>query len=194
MSHHNVQHWQAGRLDDAQLRAITDLHFQAFDPKGRTVEQYIDKLRPLWSDGAGPLADTAVMHVVLDGAGGSGGLVAKAATWVTTVRAGDRELAVLALAGVASSPEHRGTGLGAAVVQAAFARIGEAAPRCLYQTSFKVQPFYERLGTRRVENRFVDTTAADPDANPWTDDITMIYPADADWPDAATIDLRQPGW
>jgi len=101
----------------------------------------------------------------------------------------------LALAMVASDAKLRGAGLGAAVVRAAFRRVDAGNfPVCLYQTSFGVEPFYERLGACRVENPIVNSLSSeDPGANPFWDDVVMRYPASAPWRDGV-VDLRGAGY
>ena len=95
---------------------------------------------------------------------------------------------ILALAGVCTHPQHRGRGLGRAVVMAAWLRLGTDLPVSFFQTG--VPAFYERLGARLVQNRIYDSTGA---PRLFWDPYAMIYPADAVWPEAA-IDLRGGGW
>jgi len=95
---------------------------------------------------------------------------------------------------VCTAPEARGRGLGSAVVRAAFGRVDRGElPASLYQTSRRNQKFYEALGAGLVENRMVNSLAADPRANPFWDEIAMGYPASTAWPPGA-IDLRGPGY
>ncbi len=104
-----------------------------------------------------------------------------------------KRLVQLGLAGVCSSPSHRGNGYGAAVVKDAFARLGEEKlPFSLYQT--EVPQFYEKLGAKKVENRFVNSKSEeDSDANPWWNDFVMTYPAQAAW-EEGSVDLLGPGY
>jgi predicted N-acetyltransferase YhbS len=121
-------------------------------------------------------------------------VVATAQTFPRTVVTQGGERTVLALAAVCTDPASRRKGLGAAVVRAAFARVDKGLfPLCLFQTTSEVRPFYEKLGARAVDNRFVDSIADDPEANPLWDPEPMIYPAAADWPDG-TVDLRGGAW
>lgn len=124
----------------------------------------------------------------------AGVIVAKSHTFARTIGTSRGELTVMALAGVCCDPNHRGEGYGRAVVAAAFGRIDRGEfPASLYQTSHHNRPFYEKLGARQIDNRFVNSLADDPDANPFWDEIAMIYPAACDWPDGV-IDLRGPGY
>ncbi|MEM6329934.1 MAG: GNAT family N-acetyltransferase [Planctomycetota bacterium] len=101
---------------------------------------------------------------------------------------------VMGLGGVCSAPGLRGQGLGKRVVQAALAVIDQGlAPFSLFQTSHAVQPFYEKLGACLVDNPLIDSTAEDPAANPFWDDVAMRYPAGPGWP-AGQIDLNGPGY
>ncbi|MFW6061480.1 MAG: GNAT family N-acetyltransferase [Planctomycetota bacterium] len=123
---------------------------------------------------------------------GSGGIIAKAHSFGREIATPRGRLRVMALAGVCSAPDHRGEGLGKAVAQAALARVdGGEFPLSLFQTG--VPDFYRKLGARCVGNRFVDSQADDPQANPWWNDYVMIYPAEADWPEGE-IDLLGPAW
>jgi len=92
-----------------------------------------------------------------------------------------------------SSRDRQGSGLGKKIVLAAFERVdhGEFFAS-LFQTG-KARRFYERLGCYVVDNPFVDSTADDPKANPWNDDVAMIYPGDGEWP-TGEIDLNGPGY
>ena len=115
------------------------------------------------------------------------------------------EMTVLALAMVATDPDRRGEGLGALVVNAVFRLVDKGVyPYSLYQTSFPVQPFYERLGACRVNNPIKNSAwtpasrAATRNDNPFWDDLVMRYPAERGprsepWPEGE-IDLRGEGY
>jgi len=48
------QNWKAGELTSEQLVQVAELHLAAFDPKGRSVDDYIEqRLRTPWQDGKG---------------------------------------------------------------------------------------------------------------------------------------------
>lgn len=102
-------------------------------------------------------------------------------------------LAVSALAAVCVHPDYRGRSWGAAVVRAAFDFLPEMATQiALFQTG--VPQFYEKLGARRITNRFYDGTRADSLVrNPWWDDYVMIYPATFPFADG-DIDLGGAGY
>ncbi|WP_319558962.1 GNAT family N-acetyltransferase [Marispirochaeta sp.] len=107
---------------------------------------------------------------------------------------------VMALSGVCVNPDLRGQGLGAGVVKKAFSFVGQGTyPVNLFQTSFRVAPFYKDLGCRRVNNSFINSLPpekTDPETlrhSVFWDEVAMIYPADFDWP-AGQIDLRGPGY
>jgi len=101
---------------------------------------------------------------------------------------------IMGLAGVCSDPERRGHGLGGKIVRAAFAFVDEGpASFSVFQTSSDVQSFYQRLGSKVVENRIIDSTAEDPNACPFWDDVVLRYPASGDWP-TGEIDLQGPGY
>lgn len=102
---------------------------------------------------------------------------------------GETDLDLIALASVCSDPGRRGEGWGDAVTAAAFDRVDSDGLACLYQTP--VPQFYERFGSRQIENQIITSL---PDAEPFHDPWVMVHPADAHWPDGATIDLRASGW
>lgn len=120
-------------------------------------------------------------------------IVAHALTFERRVRCDEREMPVMALSAVCVSPEHRGRGLGAAVVRSAFQRVEEGEfPVSLFQTP--IPDFYEKLGSANVSNRFVDSrNRADPEARPWKDSSVMIFPGVHPWPEGV-IDLNGPGY
>ncbi|MEM9660155.1 MAG: hypothetical protein AAF961_17460, partial [Planctomycetota bacterium] len=98
------------------------------------------------------------------------------------------------LARVCSHPEHRGCGLGELVVRAAFGVVDDGEfPWSLFQTTYPVQAFYNKLGAQLVKNPIVNSLGEDPQANPFWDEIIMRYPAKADWP-KGVIDLLGPGY
>ncbi|MDR0867587.1 MAG: GNAT family N-acetyltransferase [Planctomycetota bacterium] len=105
---------------------------------------------------------------------------------------GDAEK-VIALFAVATHPQFRGRGYGAAAVKAQFARAGHDAPSALWQTAVPV--FYEKIGAVRVRNRFVNSrNLSAPDANPFWEPAVMVYPPAA-WRDHdEVIDLLGAGY
>ncbi|MGL4514468.1 MAG: GNAT family N-acetyltransferase [Lacipirellulaceae bacterium] len=150
-----------------------------------------EQLLSLGRDYDGPPALAPRMHVV----DRDGLVVAHALTKPRTIQAADGPMTVLALAMVATDPDVRGGGLGKTVVRAAFDLVDKGLhPFCLFQTSFAVEPFYDRLGACRVANRVVNSLAdADPAPNPFWDEVVMRYPAGEGWPEG-TIDLLGPGY
>ncbi|MEM7627036.1 MAG: GNAT family N-acetyltransferase [Planctomycetota bacterium] len=179
----------AREMSEADLRGICELHHEAFFRAERSLAQRIEIARGRWlgdfPEGSHPRA-----HVVRDG----DRIVAVAIALVRTLETEAGPMTVLGLSGVATAATHRGQGLGQRVIGAAWRPVDERAyPLCLFQTG-KARGLYERLGARVVGNRFVDSTnTQDPQANPFTDEVAMIYPGDADWPDGM-IDLRGPGY
>ena len=129
-----------------------------------------------------------------------GSPVAQCRIFPRTVASADGRLTVMALAGVCVDPDRRGLGLGRRIVQEAFANVDSGVyGSSLFQTSFRVAPFYENLGCRRVGNTFVNSLAGsglDEAAlrrSVFWDDVVMVYPADCDWPEGE-IDLLGGGY
>ena len=99
-----------------------------------------------------------------------------------------------AVAGVCTEPSFRGQGLGTRLVRAAFQLIDDSTfPFALFENYTDKRVFYERAGARTIDNRFVNSLAAEPDKNPFWADVAMIYPSTKPWP-TGDIDLRGPGY
>ena len=78
--------------------------------------------------------------------------------------------------------------------QAAFARVKQRDFSLgIFQTTPQVEPFYQQLGCRAVNNRFYNSLAKDPDANPFWDPVAMRFPATSTWTESP-IDLSGPGY
>jgi hypothetical protein len=99
----------------------------------------------------------------------------------------------MGLARVCCARDRRGHGLGQLVVQRAFAAVDALACFSLFQTTIPVRPFYEKLGAILVGNCFRDSTAPDPWAHPFWDDVIMRYPDRDGWP-LGEIDLCGPAF
>ena len=99
----------------------------------------------------------------------------------------------MALSGVCVATTHRGRGLGEAVSRKALDRVDRGDfSLSLFQTP--VPAFYARMGARKVDNRFVNSThAPDPEAYPWIAEHVMIYPKHYPWPDGV-IDINGPSY
>lgn len=98
-------------------------------------------------------------------------------------------LPVGALATVCVHPDFRGRNWGADIVRAAFDFLPELGVEVsLFQTG--VPHFYQKLGARRISNRFFNGN--DP-KTPFWDGCEMIFPASFAWPEG-DIDLNGPGY
>ena len=203
MPHPPIQTWTAGRISEADFLDACILHHVAFPRPGRTLEEVVAKKRPVWMapelspDAA---ADPPPVRYVMrsESLDGPGLCVANAAALTRTVQTSRGLLTVSGLFDVATHPSVRGRGYGAAVVQEVFAAVDRGTYAfCLFQTG-AAHPFYEKLGAAVVTNPIVNSHAdTDPEANPFTDNLVMRYPADTTgrdpWPEG-TIDLRGPGF
>ena len=204
-----VERWVAGDIEEADFVAACALHHRSFPKANRTLDDVLAKKRGVWMGDEvvpGPLVSESppIRFVVRDGR--EGRVVANACTLVRRIEpaggeagggevgGGGGPLEVMGLFDVSSDPAERGRGLGELVTRHALARMGVDAPTvCLFQTG-GARSFYERLGARVINNRFTNPLNADaPDASPFTDEVVMLYPGDAPWPDGP-IDLRGPGW
>lgn len=124
----------------------------------------------------------------------AGKIVAHSACFPRRISIAGEFVTILALASVCTDKNYRGRGLGSAVVKACFARVDRGGfPWCLYQTAQHNRHFYESLNAAVVHNRFVNSLADDPNANPWWDDTPMAYPANKPFP-SGVVDLLGPGY
>lgn len=176
--------------EDVALAAGTLLDKVWPKPDRGPVER-AEQLKRYGQDYSGPEDEGPISHLIWD----DKQVIAHALTFCRRVKTSGGEIPVLALAMVGSDPTYRGQGLGAAVANAALARVdGRTFPFCVFQTSFAVQPFYERLGAALVENRIYNSLSeSDPKANPFWHDVVMRYPAEGDWPEG-DIDLVGSGY
>lgn len=171
-------------LDDEQLLACCRLWARIFVRPGRTAEALAARERRRQATCAWRDRDER-LHRVDDDAGQP---IALARSFRRTVGTSRGSLSILALASVCSDPARRGEGLGAAVVRAAFARVGGPTPLSLFQTD--VGAFYEGLGARLISNPCVNRSTRERAF--WGSQV-MIWPAAADLP-PDEIDLRGTGW
>lgn len=185
---------KACRLTDIreeEALAVGTLLASVWPKPDRGPVERAQQIKAIGRDFDGPESQAPISYLIVD----DDAVIGHSLTFARKVATAEGELTVMALAMVATDPERRGQGLGAAVVEAAFERIRLADfACCLYQTSFAVEPFYERLGACRVTNPLVNSLSeTDPRANPFSDDIVMRYPASAAWPEGE-IDLLGNGY
>lgn len=182
--------WDARSMTDEQHRLIATLLCKIWPKPGRTVETRVERQKMLAASYDGPDQTAPRSLVILEGSR----LVAHAALVCRTVQTTAGEQTVAGLAQVCTDPSVRGAGLGVRIVRAALAPIDAGDfPLALFQTTDDVQPFYERLGARRVDNRFINSCGEDPEADAFWESVQMIYPGEAPWP-SGIVDLRGPGY
>jgi predicted N-acetyltransferase YhbS len=169
----------------AALRLI-----QATWPKeGQTPEKGADELLAARAAGKFTLGQD-LWYVIEE----QGKVVSTARAFVRPITIAGKPLRVIALGAVCTDPAYRNRGLGGQIVRAAFGPTNSPdTPFCLFQTSHKNHPFYEDLGCAVVTNRIINSLAADPQKNPFWDQIVMRYPTNKPWPEG-TIDLLGPGY
>ena len=178
------------RLIERDARAIAELVVSIWPKPGRTADMLASEMVSQWRSYDGPEAQHPRSFVVREG----DRVIAHASFDPRTIATDGNEITILALARVCSDPAMRGRKLGQAVVKEAFKLVDERAfPFSLFQTTNEVQPFYERLGAVRIHNRFFNSMATDPKADPWWNPVIMRYADGPGWP-AGEIDLRGPGW
>ncbi len=173
-------------------REIVRLNELAWPDKEKNSED--EKVQAVLNDFKEPVGPLTQRHRVFCIMGPRKKILAKASIFPRLIGTPDGDMVIMALASVTSAPRRRGEGLGAKVVRAAFQQVDLGHfPLALFQTTTPVKPFYEKLGARKVTNKFINTQGEDTDANPWWDPEIMIYPADANWPEG-TIDLKGKGY
>jgi predicted N-acetyltransferase YhbS len=178
------------KMSETDARAIAELLVKVWPRPEKTVETRTADLLNFWQNYRGPEAEFPRAFIVRE----QGRVIAHAAALPRTIGTSAGDMTIMGLAQVCSDPEVRGRGLGAAVVRAAFDTVDHGPfAHSLFQTSFKVRPFYERLGGCLVTNRIANSLADDPTKNPFWDEVVMRYPAAKAWP-AGDIDLRGPGY
>ena len=120
-------------------------------------------------------------------------LVGYAESIPLTIKIWNNWLEGLGLGGLNVHPGWRRQGFGRVIVEVVFKKIdANEYPFCLFQTG--IPHFYEKLGCRVIENKFINSNDhEDPYKNPFWDDYAMIYPATADWP-SGTVDLLRKGF
>jgi predicted N-acetyltransferase YhbS len=177
-------------ISEADARAIAELLDAIWPKPGRTVETRVVEMLAQWKEYEGPEDEHPRSFVVRE----AGRVIAHASAYPRTIGTTAGEMTVLALARVCTDPAVRGRKLGQRVTMEAFDLVDHGPfPFALFQTNEAVRPFYERLGAVTVDNRFVNSLAFDPTANPFWDKVIMRYPDKPGWP-SGEIDLRGAGW
>lgn len=188
---HSVKNCRLPEIrEDVALAAGTLLDKVWPKPDRGPVER-AEQLKRLGQEYDGPAEEAPISHLIWD----DKQVIAHALTFCRRVRTAEGEMPLLALAYVGADPTYRGQGLGATVVSAALSRVdGSTFPFCLFQTSFAVQSFYDRIGATLVENRIYNSLSeTDPEASPFWDDVVMRYPSEGNWPEGE-IDLVGRGY
>lgn len=180
----------AARLDPNVAEAINRLMLEAWPHIAVQQEGTEDFLMRRWEGYSNSSVQRPLYHLGYR----AGELVALAHTFGRTVASEAGEMTLMGLANVCVAKRERGHGLGRRVVEAALARVDRSDFQLsLFQTTPEVAPFYARLGAVTVNNRFCNSLAEDPAANPFWEPVAMRYPATGFWPDS-DIDLRGPGF
>lgn len=183
----------APHMSDADHERLAELRALIFPRPGRTPASILPEMRDQYRSFDGDPARSLRRFLVRDDAGQ---IIANADILPRTIATAEGQFGVGGLKLVLCHPDYQGRGLGAAVVRAAFGLIDRGVfPWSLFQTSRRIQPFYEHLRCRLVDNVFVNSeNESNPRARPWKDEVVMIYPADrAGWPEGE-IDLLGPYW
>lgn len=182
--------WDARSMTDEQRRLVATLLCEIWPKPGRTVETRVERMKMLAASYEGPDQTAPRSLAIFDGPR----LLAHAALVCRNIRTSAGEQTVAGLAQVCTDPSARGAGLGVRIVRAALAPVDAGDfSLALFQTTDDVQPFYERLGARRVENRFINSLGDDPEADAFWESVQMIYPGEAPWP-SGVVDLQGPGY
>jgi GNAT superfamily N-acetyltransferase len=178
------------KITEAEARTIAELLVAVWPRPEKSVATRMADLLNYWRDYRGPEDEFPRAFVIRD----NGRVIAHAAAVPRTIGTSEGDVTIMGLAQVCSDPTFRGQGLGEQVVRAAFGTVDHGPfAHSLFQTSFKVQPFYEKLSACLVTNRIFNSLGDDPTKNPFWDEVVMRYPAVKSWPEG-DIDLRGPGY
>jgi len=171
-------------LTSTQARAMSELAVLAFVDDTRTVEERMAR----WENEHINPDPTRRNYLIWNDVR----LLAMARTFAVTVQTATGPLPLLALAGVATHPDHERKGLGHTIVKHAFERVDNGEfTLALFMTG--VPGFYQKLGCTEVHNRFIDSSAEDPEANPWWNPYVMVYAPRGEWPEGL-VDLGRVAW
>ncbi len=146
-----IYEYQDTDLSGEQVRAVVSLLNAVWPRPEKTVEDrieaFVDAMQAPEREGIGHLR-----FVIWEGTQA----IAHARTFERIAHTAAGPIAVMALSGVCVASTHRGQGLGAAMTRKAFERVDRGVfPVSLFQT---LDPaFYEKLGARLVQNRFVNS-------------------------------------
>ncbi len=184
-----VECWDARFFTPDQARAIGTLIDQVWPKPTMTAEGRAAQQLGLGQQYLGSNESPRSLVVVEQGR-----VVAHAAMLPRWIGTEHGEVLVGGLSRVCTEPAARGRGLGELLVRSAFDLVDAGTFEfALFQLSERVRGFYERLGAVPVENRIVNSLAAEANAEAFWDELVMRYPAGSDWP-SGEIDLRGPGW
>jgi predicted N-acetyltransferase YhbS len=171
-------------------REISELVVAIWPKPDRTIDSYSADMLAQWHDYNGPEAQHPRSFLIREG----GRVVAHASADPRTISTTQSDITILALARVCTHPTVRGKRYGDALVRETFKLVDNGSfPFALFQTTPQVRPFYERLGAVAIDNRFINSLAPDPKADPFWAEVRMRYPATGNWPEG-TIDLKGAGW
>ncbi len=185
-----VETHDARTLSQPDARAIAELIVKVWPKVEKPVEYREQQILNLGRGYVG--TDTQAPRSALIRA--EGRVVAHAAITPREIGTSVGPMTIAALALVCSDPALRGHGLGELVVREILVPVDRGLfPFALFQTSPAIKSFYEKLGACVVSNRIVNSLAADPQTNPFWNEVVMRYPQDRDWPEGE-IDLRGPGY
>lgn len=185
-----VEELDARTYSAADARAIAELLCLVWPKPEKNVDIRQEQLVALGRGYRGREDQHPRSFVIRD----HGRIIAHSGMLPRTIGTGSGDLTIAALSRVCSDPTYRGQGLGELVVREVFSLVdAEVFLFSLFQTSHKVQPFYEKLGATLVDNRIINSLADDPTSYPFWDEVVLRYPKNRVWP-AGEIDLRGPGY
>jgi hypothetical protein len=185
-----VEELDARSYTAADARAIAELLCLVWPKPEKPVDVRQDQLVALGRGYQGPECQHPRSFVIRD----AGQIIAHSGVISRTIGTTAGDMTVAGLSRVCSNPAYRGKGLGEIVVRQAFKLVGDGLfPFSLFQTSYKVRLFYEKLGAALVTNRIINSLAEDPATNPFWDDVVLRYPSNLGWPEGE-IDLCGAGY
>jgi GNAT superfamily N-acetyltransferase len=182
-----VQSYLTSAMSDQELRAVFTLLWETWGWHGSFEEAFVNFKKNISEYVR--LGTDGHRFVIWEGEQ----IVAHANLFAREVHTERGSIRLGALSAVCTHVDYRRRGLGTQVVRAAFDLVDHCIfPVALWMTTIPV--FYEKLGARIIENSWINTqNTENPKADPWPEELKMIYPASYAWP-AGQIDLKGPDY
>ena len=172
------------KVSHKQANSIADLLFETWGSPETSVAKITDNVLNKWKDWVEASENNSPKTYVMWKES-----TCLAHAWLRPVKAFTQkgEITVAELGAVCVRETLRGKGLGTKLIKRVFDDVDQSSYQfCIFSTENRVQAFYERLGARKVTNRFIDSIT---EKSPFWGEIMMVYPRTGDWSEGE-IDMR----